>query len=75
MTAWAGPSELLTGKPSVAVEFLVWLPLARIRDRICGKKTTEGAQIELGNKGWAPPAIAGAQQIALREQCSEVWSE
>ena len=29
----------------------------------------EAAQIELGSKAWAPSVVAGAQQIALREQC------
>ena len=29
----------------------------------------EAAQIELGSKAWASSVVAGAQQIALREQC------
>ena len=63
MTDAAGPSELLTGKPSVAVEFLVWLPLARIRDRISGNEIINLDRLQ---SGALPDAVPGTLSVGTR---------
>ena len=58
-----------SGKPKVSAGLGVAPLPVRMPDRIQRKKTMEAAQIELGSRSWAPGAVAGSQQITLREQC------
>ena len=69
MTGYLDVAELLSGKTSVPAGLRACGTPVWMRDCISGKKTMEAAQIELGSKAWAPSVVAGAQQIALREQC------